>query len=162
MEISGSLSDKLTELLLAVLRIERTQNEQILSIKNEITALKMSVQDQTSVNRRLLRMLERMQTDPRSNSTTQTPQVYQVSPDDRYIEQPLALKFDKKNNCEEMKLVNFTWALLADLIKKHREHEKLPVLTDTQVRSRVKQVKKTYPGVLHYFKSKFGLSDTVT
>ncbi|KAI8136921.1 hypothetical protein BJV82DRAFT_675393 [Fennellomyces sp. T-0311] len=158
MDNTRSNSNEFSELLLALLRIDRTQGERMQLINDQIAGLRESVQDQSALDRRLVNVLERNE----ANTTTSTAaQSCTTNTDARYIIHPREKMFNKKTNREEMSLVKFTWSLLADMIKSHREHERLPTLTDQQVDSRVEQVKKIHRGVVLYFKEKYSLTDTV-
>ncbi|KAI8144985.1 hypothetical protein BJV82DRAFT_666894 [Fennellomyces sp. T-0311] len=144
----------MSEIALAVLRMERNQETQMSSINGELKELKESVKDQTALDRRLVNVLE-------ANSSSHTPHQTVLADasatDARYIRHPK----ERKNDCEKETLIKFSWSLVKDLVKHHRERERLPALTDAELSSRVDEMKKIQQAVVLHFKIIHGFSDTI-
>ena len=156
MNQSNSRNPDLSEFLLAVMRIERTQKEDSQAIKDEFTELRRAVQDQTAVNRRLLTLLERNEPDPCHSDVASTMSLNSVT---RYIRHPRKKVTNPKTSQEEERNASFSWALFTQMIEKHREHMTLPSLSQAEVETKIQHVKKIYPSVILHFKMKYNLSD---
>ncbi|KAI8146015.1 hypothetical protein BJV82DRAFT_603098 [Fennellomyces sp. T-0311] len=149
-------SSQFSEVLLSIMKIQRTQEEQMQWIRNEIDALKTAVEDQTAVNTRLLNLLERNESATCSSSSAAAVSL-DVTP---YIKHAKKHVVDGANQLKERN-VKFSWPIFAQLIKDHRQHMNFPALTESDIEKRLEHVKKIYSGVILYFKTTYGLGNTL-
>ncbi|KAI8148681.1 hypothetical protein BJV82DRAFT_664038 [Fennellomyces sp. T-0311] len=155
---NDSASDKVAELVLAILCIERTQEALMGLLENQIATLNGSLQDQTAVNTRLLNLLERNEA---SSSTSVSAAATTLNSVMQYIKHPRKMTWVPQNQALKLRRMKFSWPVYVEMIKNHRTHQNLPALSEEEIESRIEHVKKIYLSVILYFKTTYQLGNTL-
>ncbi|KAI7853009.1 hypothetical protein BDC45DRAFT_512050 [Circinella umbellata] len=141
---------------LAIIRLERSLNEQKKQNKKEMKSIKKAIKQNTTINSRLVNLLEMNNQEVATDDSNQGSRLPAV-----LIDLPSVEVFDKKKKMNIIRKRQYSRDLFVWLLKKYRVETNLPALEESQMESRLCHALEIAKEVVQRCKNKHNLDKTL-